>query len=122
MFRNLKHAVNLVSKTNAAWITRRSQSFLLLNRRACFNPRFARFYGKKDDTTSSLFKPVPIRQTEDDINVGAEITGTALDKAELVKILNRFFQKRETRLMCMENGLDRKCLNNNLKQLSKILF
>lgn len=107
MFRNLRHALSLFAESNAARITHRNHSLLLSNSRAVLKAKFVR--GKKDDTTSSsLFKPVQMRPTEDDINVGAEITGSALDKAELVKILNRFFQKRETRLICMENGLDRK--------------
>lgn len=63
--------------------------------------------GKKDDATnlSALFKPVPIKTNSDDISVGAEITGK-LNKADLLKILNKFTQKREIKLLCIENGLD----------------
>lgn len=62
---------------------------------------------KKDDSSynSTLFKPVPITSNPDDINIGLELTGK-LDKGELLKILNRFTQKRETKLLCTENGLD----------------
>lgn len=60
---------------------------------------------KKDDT--SLFKPVPIKLSQDDINVGAELTGMSLDKSELLRILSKFSQKREVRLLCFENGMDR---------------
>lgn len=65
---------------------------------------------KKDDNTnllSSLFRPVPIKQSLDDINIGFELTGD-LDKAELLKILNKFTQKKEIKILCMENGLDSK--------------
>lgn len=106
MLRNFRHAVNLLTESNAARVKVGNQSYLLTRSRACFDTKLVRNYGKKDDTT--LFKPVPIQPSTDDINVGAEITGSKLDKTELMKILNRFFQKRETRLMCIENGLDRK--------------
>lgn len=39
--------------------------------------------------------------------LGAELTGNAIDKVALLKILNKFSQKREIRLLCMDNGLDR---------------
>lgn len=66
------------------------------------------YRGKKDEANlSALFKPVPVKSNPDDISVGAELTGK-LDKGELLKVLNRFTQKRETKLLCMENGLDSK--------------
>ncbi|XP_055692792.1 ATP-dependent RNA helicase SUV3 homolog, mitochondrial [Lutzomyia longipalpis] len=69
----------------------------------------AQVRGKKDDSSSanlsSLFKPVPVKSNPDDINIGAELTGT-LDKAELLKVLNKFSQKREIKMLCTENGLD----------------
>lgn len=62
--------------------------------------------GKKDESKgSTLFKPVPVQTNRCDINVGAELTGK-LDKGELLKILNKFTQKAETKMLCMENGLD----------------
>ena len=61
---------------------------------------------KKDDANiSALFKPVLVRSNPDDISVGTELTGK-LDKGELLKVLNKFTQKRETKILCMENGLD----------------
>lgn len=64
------------------------------------------YRGKKDEANlSALFKPVPVKSNPDDISVGAELTGK-LDKGELLKVLNRFTQKRETKMLCMENGLD----------------
>lgn len=56
---------------------------------------------------STLFVPVMVKTNPDDINVGAELTGS-LNKGELLKILNRFFQKREIKVLAMENGIDRK--------------
>lgn len=106
MIRNLKHVLKSLTDLNVTRINKINRSFLLVNNRACLNAGFVRT--KKDDATSSLFRPVPIRHTQDDINVGAEITGSFIDKAELLKILNRFSQKRETRLLCLEHGLDRK--------------
>lgn len=65
--------------------------------------------GKKNDSSnlSSLFRPVPIKQSLDDINIGLELTGD-LDKVELLKILNKFTQKKEVKILCMESGLDSK--------------
>ncbi|XP_071440725.1 ATP-dependent RNA helicase SUV3 homolog, mitochondrial [Hetaerina americana] len=62
--------------------------------------------GKKDEANiSSLFIPVPVKPNPDDINVGAELTGS-VDKGDLLKILNKFYQKKELKLLAMENGLD----------------
>lgn len=64
---------------------------------------------KKDDSNlSALFKPVPIKTFSDDIDIGAELAGN-LDKAEVLKILNKFSQKKEIKLLCSENGLDSVC-------------
>lgn len=64
---------------------------------------------KKDEANlSALFKPVPVKASPGDgSQVGAELCGH-LDKGELLKLLNRFTQKRETKLLCQENGLDSK--------------
>lgn len=63
--------------------------------------------GKKDDSgsISSLFIPVPVKPNPDDINVGAELTGT-LNKADLLKVLTKFYQKKEIKQLLTENGLD----------------
>lgn len=62
--------------------------------------------GKRDDTSiSSLFIPVPIKATPDDINVGAELTGS-LNKADLLKVLNKFYQEKQIKMLLTENGLD----------------
>jgi ATP-dependent RNA helicase SUPV3L1/SUV3 len=108
MIRNLRHALNSLAERKLTRINQVQRSYLLLNNRTAINLGFVRT--KKDDVNnkSSLFRPVPIKATEDDINVGEEITGGSLDKAELLKILNKFSQKREVRLLCIEHGLDRK--------------
>ena len=82
-------------------------------RRTKFRQKFRPFItssqscGKKDDgNLSSLFIPVPVTPSPDDINVGAELTG-ALNKSDLLKVLNKFYQKKEIKLLALENGLDR---------------
>ncbi|XP_057658150.1 ATP-dependent RNA helicase SUV3 homolog, mitochondrial [Diorhabda carinulata] len=61
---------------------------------------------KKDDSSlSSLFVPVQIKPNTDDINVGTELTGN-LNKSDLLKILNKFYQKKEVTALLIENGLD----------------
>ncbi|KAE9535692.1 hypothetical protein AGLY_007593 [Aphis glycines] len=60
---------------------------------------------KKDDNLSTLFVPVPVKPSPDDINVGAELTGR-LNKGDLLKVLNRFYQKPEIKQLALENGLD----------------
>eukprot|EP00106_Octopus_bimaculoides_P014460 XP_014781902.1 PREDICTED: ATP-dependent RNA helicase SUPV3L1, mitochondrial-like [Octopus bimaculoides] len=57
---------------------------------------------------SSLFYPVrasPMNKDSD--NIGAELSGT-LNKADLLQLLNTFYQKPEIRALAAENGLDRK--------------
>lgn len=104
MIRNLRHVLKSLNDLKLNRINQLNKSFLTRNNRGCLN--FIRT--KKDD--SSLFKPLPIKPTEDDINVGAEITGSTIDKSELLRVINKFSQKREIRMLCMENGLDRKYL------------
>ncbi|XP_023310678.1 ATP-dependent RNA helicase SUV3 homolog, mitochondrial isoform X1 [Anoplophora glabripennis] len=73
--------------------------------------------GKKDDSTlSSLFVPIQIKANPDDINVGAELTGS-LNKADLLKVLNKFYQNKEIKQLLMDNGLD-----NYLQHQSYISF
>lgn len=97
------------SSCKLASICASTQNNLLLYRMAR-NHRFllgCSSRGKRDDNTnlSTLFRPVPIKQSIDDINIGLELTGN-LDKSELLKILNKFTQKKEVKILCMENGLD----------------
>ncbi|KYM98234.1 hypothetical protein ALC62_11084 [Cyphomyrmex costatus] len=65
--------------------------------------------GKKSDSNTnvpeSLFHPVPIKPNPDDINVGAELTGSSLKKTDLLKILNAFSQKTEIKELAQQYGL-----------------
>ena len=67
---------------------------------------------KKHDkgAPSALFVPVPVKPNPDDINIGAEITGR-LKKQDLLKILNKFYQKPEVRELASNNGLDDQLLH-----------
>ncbi|CAG9862206.1 unnamed protein product [Phyllotreta striolata] len=61
---------------------------------------------KKTDTNlSSLFIPVEVKPNIDDINIGAELSGN-LNKTDLLKILNKFFQNKEIKTLLADNGLD----------------
>ncbi|BFF88868.1 ATP-dependent RNA helicase SUV3 homolog mitochondrial [Drosophila madeirensis] len=61
---------------------------------------------KKHEThVSTLFKPVQVQANVDCEDVGSELVGK-LEKSELLKILNKFTQRRETKSLCSENGLD----------------
>lgn len=67
---------------------------------------------KKHDrgNPSALFVPVPVKPNPDDINIGEEFTGR-LRKQDLLKILNKFYQKPEVRELASENGLDDQLLH-----------
>lgn len=67
---------------------------------------------KKHDrgSPSALFVPVPVKPNPDDINIGEEFTGR-LKKQDLLKTLNRFYQKPEVRVLASENGLDDQLLH-----------
>ncbi|CAB3258156.1 unnamed protein product [Arctia plantaginis] len=58
----------------------------------------------------ALFVPVPVKPNPDDINIGEEFTGR-LKKQDLLKILNKFYQKPEVRGLAAENGLDDQLLH-----------
>lgn len=61
--------------------------------------------GNSKDSLSSLFIPLQVRPTPDDINVGAELTGN-LNKADLLKVLNKFYQNPAIKQLLNDNGLD----------------
>ncbi|XP_019763255.2 ATP-dependent RNA helicase SUV3 homolog, mitochondrial-like isoform X2 [Dendroctonus ponderosae] len=61
--------------------------------------------GSSKDNVSSLFTPIQIKPNPDDINVGAELTGN-LNKADLLKVLNKFYQNPSIKHLLTENGLD----------------
>ncbi|KAH8277073.1 hypothetical protein KR026_004805 [Drosophila bipectinata] len=60
---------------------------------------------KQETNVSALFKPVQVQANVDAEDVGSELVGK-LEKAELLKILNKFTQRREVKMLCSENGLD----------------
>ncbi|KAH8417689.1 hypothetical protein KR222_004426 [Zaprionus bogoriensis] len=60
---------------------------------------------KHETNVSALFKPVQVQANADDEDVGSELVGK-LEKSELLKILNKFAQRREIKSLCSENGLD----------------
>lgn len=78
--------------------------------------------GKKDNANfSHLFVPVPVKIDQDDINVehiGAELGGE-INKDNLLKVLNKFYQRMDIRQLAKEHGLDRK--NSWLTSNSPIL-
>ncbi|XP_028049728.2 ATP-dependent RNA helicase SUV3 homolog, mitochondrial [Monomorium pharaonis] len=89
---------------SAVVLTRRSRSFPVLGTSYVQQRR-----GKKSDSNTnlpeSLFHPVPIKPNPDDINVGAELTGSLLKKTDLLKILNTFSQKTEIKELAQQYGL-----------------
>lgn len=60
---------------------------------------------------SSLFKPVQIEHNALVNDVGSELAGK-IEKPAILKILNKFTQKKEIKLLCQENGLDSKLHNS----------
>lgn len=71
-------------------------------------PCFAR--GKQDNTgddsfkVSRLFEPATPRSGTD-TSIAAELTGK-MKKSDILRVLNRFSQKKENRSLCFEHGLD----------------
>ncbi|XP_053307034.1 ATP-dependent RNA helicase SUPV3L1, mitochondrial [Spea bombifrons] len=60
--------------------------------------------GKSPDT--SLFFPVQLKPTETgDTDIGAELT-QPLNKGEVLKVLNKFYKRKEIQRLGSENGLD----------------
>lgn len=73
-------------------------------------PKALGYYAKRTKkydrgSGSSLFVPIPVKTNPDDINVGVELSGR-LKKQDLLKILTKFYQKPEIRLLSAESGLD----------------
>jgi hypothetical protein len=104
MLKNARFIISSVAESNARRING-------LNRRILTPNSFCSILQRTKKTNpallTSLFKPVELKNTHnDDINVGAELTGAQVDKSDIIKILNKFTQRREIRLLCLENGLD----------------
>lgn len=81
---------------------------LALSRRPVYMGVSHRARNKKQHPTnvSSLFKPVQVQHNADEFDVGSELAGK-LEKPAILKILNKFTQRREVKLLCAEHGLDR---------------
>ncbi|XP_014242250.1 ATP-dependent RNA helicase SUV3 homolog, mitochondrial [Cimex lectularius] len=60
---------------------------------------------KAASNLSALFTPVPVKPNQDDEGIGKELAGT-IPKAELIKLLNKFYQMSELKQLSVENGLD----------------
>lgn len=79
-------------------------------------PSFAR--GKKDNTNdepfkvSRLFEPTRAREGSD-TELGVELTGR-INKSDILKVLNQFSQKKDTRNLCLEYGLDGKFIKSHV--------
>ena len=61
----------------------------------------------RSDEISSLFVPVLVKPSPDDINVGAELS-EKLRKQDMQRVLVQFHQREEVKSLCLENGLDSK--------------
>ncbi|KAL1449741.1 hypothetical protein WDU94_002221 [Cyamophila willieti] len=66
------------------------------------------FVRNKKTNVTNLFVPVHIKPNADsgEGNVGQELTGGSIDKSEMVKVLNKFFQRQEIKVAAMDHGLD----------------
>ncbi|CRL07148.1 CLUMA_CG020141, isoform A [Clunio marinus] len=98
MIKNLRNVLKSLEKTKSLCMSHFNRT-IILNKNFCLS----HVHQKKIE---NLFKPVPIKPSKDDNNVGAELTGNVIEKTELLKILNKFSLKREIRLLCMEHGID----------------
>ncbi|XP_050292923.1 ATP-dependent RNA helicase SUV3 homolog, mitochondrial [Anthonomus grandis grandis] len=58
-----------------------------------------------NNNISALFVPIPVKPNPDDINVGEELSGS-LNKADLLKVLNKFYQTPAIKQLLFEHGVD----------------
>lgn len=109
MYRNLKKLSKIYTVITQDCLCNnrlaKSRTFVLACQHFSSSTIYSKSNKKDDSSLSTLFTPVPIKPNPDDINIGAELS-RSLDKVELLKILNKFSQKKEVKLLCMENGLD----------------
>lgn len=104
MLRNVCSKMSSLAESNAIRINSLNRRILHFNR--VNNFQIIRSKKTKPASVSSLFKPLDVKPSQDESNVGAEITGTSIDKNAITKVLNRFVQLGEVRMLCLENGLD----------------
>lgn len=103
MLKNTHKIRKLVAATQGLYI---SQSKVLFERNSRTILGALQRRGKKDNPNlSTLFTPIPVTPTPDDINVGAELTG-AVAKSDLLKVLSKFYQLPEVKQLLADNGLD----------------
>lgn len=115
MLRNVRLIASSLTESNAIRITS-------INRRIFNLNKFIQIRTKKTNkNVSSLFKPLEVKPSNEEENVGAEITGAKVDKNDIARILNRFVQMREVRQLCLENGLDGTSRNSNINLNLKII-
>lgn len=66
--------------------------------------------GKQNDSNdenfkiSRLFEPAPVQQSLDS-HIGLELTGK-IEKADILRAINKFSQKKENIELCKEHGMD----------------
>lgn len=70
-------------------------------------PKQSRNRKPQPTNVSALFKPVQVQHNVEEFDVGSELAGK-LQKSDLLKILNKFTQRREIKALCLDNGLDSK--------------
>lgn len=101
--------IRLTQRSHCCYCVLKSCTQLPLNRqlpKKWITPSQMSYRLKSDDfNLSSLFIPIPVKSNPDDINVGAELTGD-LKKTDLIRILNKFYQTPEVKMVLQENGLD----------------
>ncbi|XP_069466708.1 ATP-dependent RNA helicase SUPV3L1, mitochondrial [Ambystoma mexicanum] len=89
-------------------ITRFSPLYGRCSRITCRDPSHHRFSsgGGQQPVDTSLFVPVQLKPLQNvDTDIGAELT-KALDRGEILKLLNRFYKRKEMQKLGAENGLD----------------
>lgn len=64
---------------------------------------------KKNDLSSHI-KPINIKNDEKNQNAGQEIVGRKLNASDVNQILNLFYQRKTTRSICLQNGIDENLL------------
>lgn len=103
MYRRTLYYVSQCKKVNSlAGVLNIGSPFFSSNSRRGFSR------DKKVGTNiSALFVPGPVQSTASEENVGAELVGT-LNKADVLKVLNKFYQRPEIKQLCTDNGLDSK--------------
>ncbi|XP_068114816.1 ATP-dependent RNA helicase SUPV3L1, mitochondrial [Hyperolius riggenbachi] len=75
--------------------------------------------GKQLDT--SLFVPVAIKPDVPESDIGSELT-QPLNKSEVLKVLNKFYRRKEIQKLGVENGLDARLFHQAFISFRKIVM